>query len=101
MVNLDVPSTKKSQSVSKAAAILALKGEILNKKDPNYVSKRKRSEEEVEESKRKVTKTLNKSSTDKEQDEISVKDHERPKKQVCTNTQRAKKFKKVQAKKNS
>ena len=43
---LDVPPSNKSHSVSKAAAILALKGKTLNKKDPNYVSKRKRSEGE-------------------------------------------------------
>ena len=81
---LDVPPSNKSYSVSKAAAILALKGKTLNKKDPNYVSKRKRSEEEVEESKRKITKTLNKSSTENDQEEIiSGNDQQKPKKQVC------------------
>ena len=69
-IDLDFNSSAKKTctSTAKTAAILALKGKSLPKVDPNYTQKRKRSLEDVEESKRKVSKALNNSI---ENDEIS------------------------------
>ena len=56
---IDLDFSKPSNK--KQAAILALKGQKLAKNEPNYVMKRKRSLENVEETNEKVSKVLNQS----------------------------------------
>ena len=54
LIDLNVPKKITSIPADKAKALLALKGKAIAKKDPNYVAKRKRSEESVEISKKRV-----------------------------------------------
>ena len=75
-------SNKNNLNRSKAAAILALKGKTLAKIDPNYVMKRKRSLDDVEESQRKVAKTLMNESTENIASDESKPHEEKPKKVV-------------------
>jgi len=63
MLDLNAATKKKPAiSIDKARALLALKGKTISKADPNYVAKRKRSEESNEVSKKRVASSLEQSS---------------------------------------
>ena len=63
ILDLNAATKKKPViSIDKARALLALKGKTISKADPNYVAKRKRSEESNEVSKKRVSSSLEQSS---------------------------------------
>ena len=58
LIDLNVEKKTSTLPIDKAKALLALKGKSIKKQDPNYVSKRKRSEESVEMSKKRIALSL-------------------------------------------
>ena len=58
LIDLNVEKKPSALPIDKAKALLALKGKGIKKQDPNYVSKRKRSEESVEMSKKRIALSL-------------------------------------------
>ena len=65
VLDLNSPNRKvKVMSADKVKALLALKGKSISKGDPNYVAKRKRTEDTIEQSKKRVALTLEQNSND-------------------------------------
>ena len=59
ILDLNSPNFKSSaKSLDRAKAVLSLKGKSLKKNDPNYVAKRKRSEESIELSHKRIASSL-------------------------------------------
>ena len=77
---IDLDFSKPSKPTNKKeAAILALKGQKIAKNEPNYVMKRKRSIETTEQTNEKVTKVLNKS-TEEDDENIDIQpENKKPK----------------------
>ena len=78
---IDLDFSKPSKPTNKKeAAILALKGQKIAKNEPNYVMKRKRSLETTEQTNEKVTKILNKSNEEEDDENIDIQpENKKPK----------------------
>ena len=78
---IDLDFSKPSKATNKKeAAILALKGQKIAKNEPNYVMKRKRSLETTEQTNEKVTKILNKSNEEEDDENIDIQpENKKPK----------------------
>lgn len=78
---IDLDFSKPSKTTNKKeAAILALKGQKIAKNEPNYVMKRKRSLETTEQTNEKVTKILNKSNEEEDDENIDIQpENKKPK----------------------
>ena len=70
LIDLNVEKKPSTLPVDKAKALLALKGKGIKKQDPNYVSKRKRSEESVEMSKKRIALSLDNKTDLERQDQV-------------------------------
>ena len=70
LIDLNVQKKLSGISADKAKALLALKGKSIKKQDPNYVSKRKRSEESVEQSQKRVALSLEDKSDDENEERV-------------------------------
>lgn len=83
LIDLNVEKKPSTLPIDKAKALLALKGKSIKKQDPNYVSKRKRSEESVEMSKKRIALSLENKTDFERRDQV---------KNSCINTEHERKI---------
>ena len=70
LIDLNVEKKPSALPIDKAKALLALKGKGIKKQDPNYVSKRKRSEESFEMSKKRIALSLENKTDSERRDQV-------------------------------